>query len=223
MIDGEVYFKEADSLHPVAVSSDQINRLRGLVEIRDLARELIDVELHSVRDQIVEEAQLKLNQAYDRFQEKYGNLSSTANRRVFEDDSSYVLLTSIEDTDADGKVIGKGRFFSERTIRRAIPVDHVETASEALIVSLNTSAKVDLPYMAQLCGKTEEEVVTALRGEIYKDPISDKWQTTDEYLSGNVRKKLKADGMKSRRRSCICIQCFCTQAGHSGGSRGIRN
>lgn len=205
MIGGEVYFKEADSLHPVAVSSDQINRLRGLVEIRDLARELIDVELHSVSDQIVEEAQLKLNQAYDRFQEKYGNLSSAANRRVFEDDSSYVLLTSIEDTDADGKVIGKGRFFSERTIRRAIPVDHVETASEALIVSLNTSAKVNLPYMAQLCGKTEEEVVSALRGEIYKDPISEKWQTTDEYLSGNVRKKLKAAEIKAKEDSAyVC-------------------
>ena len=134
--------------------------------------------------------QKKLNQQYDRFSSRYGLISSTANRRAFSQDSSYCLLASLEYLDEEGKLKRKADIFSKRTIRRAEPVTSVDTASEALAVSIGERAKVDLPFMAELSGKTEEQITEELAGAIFRNPLTDKWETSDEYLSGNVREKL---------------------------------
>lgn len=131
-----------------------------------------------------------MNQQYDRFSSRYGLISSTANRRAFSQDSSYCLLASLEYLDEEGKLKRKADIFSKRTIRRAEPVTSVDTASEALAVSIGERAKVDLPFMAELSGKTEEQITEELAGAIFRNPLTDKWETSDEYLSGNVREKL---------------------------------
>lgn len=128
-----------------------------------------------------------MNQQYDRFSSRYGLISSTANRRAFSQDSSYCLLASLEYLDEEGKLKRKADIFSKRTIRRAEPVTSVDTASEALAVSIGERAKVDLPFMAELSGKTEEQITEELAGAIFRNPLTDKWETSDEYLSGNVR------------------------------------
>ena len=165
-------------------------RVRGMVAIRDATNRLLERQLEECSDEEVASLQAELNQVYDSFTAKYGLLSSNANKRAFSMDSSYCLLTSLEFLDEKGELKRKADIFTKRTIRRAEPVTSVDTASEALAVSIGEKAKVDIPYMMQLTGKTEEEVTAELTGVIFKNPLTDKWEPSDEYLSGNVREKL---------------------------------
>ena len=161
-----------------------------MIELRNVTQELIQCQMEDGSDEEIALLQKKLNQQYDRFSSRYGLISSTANRRAFSQDSSYCLLASLEYLDEEGKLKRKADIFSKRTIRRAEPVTSVDTASEALAVSIGERAKVDLPFMAELSGKTEEQITEELAGAIFRNPLTDKWETSDEYLSGNVREKL---------------------------------
>ena len=165
-------------------------RVRGMVAIRDATNRLLERQLEECSDEEVASLQAELNRVYDSFTAKYGRLSSNANKRAFSMDSSYCLLTSLEFLDEKGELKRKADIFTKRTIRRAEPVTSVDTASEALAVSIGEKAKVDIPYMMELTGKTEEEVTEELTGVIFKNPLTDKWEPSDEYLSGNVREKL---------------------------------
>lgn len=166
-------------------------RVKGMVEIRDTVRELIAMQMEeSVTDEEIHKQQEKLNQVYDAYTAKYGVIGSNANKRAFSDDASYCLLCSLEDLNEDGTLKRKADMFTKRTIKKAVAVTSVETATEALALSLNERAKVDLSYMAQLTGKTEEKITEELVGVIFKNPLTDQWESGDEYLSGNVREKL---------------------------------
>ena len=162
-----------------------------MVKIRDVTNELIQCQMEEGSDEQITKLQGKLNEEYDTFTAKYGLISSNANKRAFSQDSSYCLLTSLEFLDDKGELKRKADIFTKRTIRRAETVTSVDTASEALAVSIGERAGVDLSYMAQLSGKTEEELTEELAGIIFKNPISEKWEPSDEYLSGNVREKLQ--------------------------------
>lgn len=154
-------------------------------------RELIAMQMEeSVTDEEIHKQQEKLNQVYDAYTAKYGVIGSNANKRAFSDDASYCLLCSLEDLNEDGTLKRKADMFTKRTIKKAVAVTSVETATEALALSLNERAKVDLSYMAQLTGKTEEKITEELVGVIFKNPLTDQWESGDEYLSGNVREKL---------------------------------
>ena len=166
-------------------------RVKGMVKIRDITNELIQCQMEEESDEQITKLQGKLNEEYDTFTAKYGLISSNANKRAFSQDSSYCLLTSLEFLDDKGELKRKADIFSKRTIRRAETVTSVDTASEALAVSIGERAGVDLSYMAQLSGKTEEELTEELAGVIFKNPIGEKWEPSDEYLSGNVREKLQ--------------------------------
>ncbi|HGM3727997.1 TPA: DEAD/DEAH box helicase family protein, partial [Clostridioides difficile] len=167
-------------------------RVKGMVEIREVVRELIALQMEeNATNEAIQELQVKLNQVYDAYTEKYGVIGSNANKRAFSDDSSYCLLCSLEELNEDGTLKRKADMFTKRTIKKAVAVTSVETAAEALTISLNEKARVDLPYMAGLTGKTEEKVAEELTGVIFRDPVNGQWETADEYLSGNVREKLK--------------------------------
>ena len=166
-------------------------RVKGMVKIRDVTNELIQCQMEEGSDEQITKLQGKLNEEYDTFIAKYGLISSNANKRAFSQDSSYCLLTSLEFLDDKGELKRKADIFSKRTIRRAETVTSVDTASEALAVSIGERAGVDLSYMSQLSGKTEEELTEELAGVIFKNPIGEKWEPSDEYLSGNVREKLQ--------------------------------
>ena len=140
--------------------------------------------------QITENGQKELNTLYDDFAKKYGIISSQTNKRAFNQDSSYCLLCSLEKLDDEGNFQGKADMFTKRTIKKAQPVTSVDTASEALAVSLSEKAGIDLEYMSKLSGKPQDEITEELKGIIFKNPVSEKWETADEYLSGNVREKL---------------------------------
>ena len=166
-------------------------RVKGMVKIRDVTNELIQCQMEEGSAEQITKLQEKLNEEYDAFTAKYGLISSNANKRAFSQDSSYCLLTSLEFLDDKGELKRKADIFTKRTIRRAETVTSVDTASEALAVSIGERAGVDLSYMAQLSGKTEEKLTEELAGVIFKNPISEKWEPSDEYLSGNVREKLQ--------------------------------
>ena len=189
-IDGEVYYRENSKMNRVELPKMTAERVLGMIEIRDLTRELIDCQLNDGSDGEVAGLQQELSKVYDAFTAKYGLLSSTANRRAFSQDSSYCLLSSLELTDEEGNLLRKADIFTKRTIRKAQPVTTVDTATEALAVCIGEKARVDVPFMAELAGKSEEEITEELRGVIFKNPITDEWETSDEYLSGNVREKL---------------------------------
>ena len=167
-------------------------RVLGMVHLRDTARELIERQTEDGSEEEIRDLQKELNERYDCFTRRFGLISSTANRRAFSQDSSYCLLASLELVDEDGKLKRKADIFTKRTIRKAEPVTFVETASEALAVSIGEKAGVDLPFMAALAGKTEGETIEELAGVIFKNPMTGKWETGDEYLPGNVREKLKS-------------------------------
>ena len=177
-------------MNPVELPALTAERVLGMIELRNVTQELIQCQMEDGSDEEIALLQKKLNQQYDRFSSRYGLISSTANRRAFSQDSSYCLLASLEYLDEEGKLKRKADIFSKRTIRRAEPVTSVDTASEALAVSIGERAKVDLPFMAELSGKTEEQITEELAGAIFRNPLTDKWETSDEYLSGNVREKL---------------------------------
>ena len=199
VVDGEIYYRENSVMASVNLNGDAKERVKGMVELRGLVNELIVYQLEDFPDADIAAKQAELNAAYDAFTAKYGLLNDRKNGRLFEDDSSYYLLCSLENLDENGKLKSKADMFTKRTIRPERAVTHVDTPAEALAVSIGEKGKVDLSYMAELLGTPEdfERITGELRGVIFKDPSDDVsdpeagWQTADEYLSGNVRNKLQ--------------------------------
>ena len=191
VVNEEVYYRENSVMNCMELPAMTAERVKGMVKIRDVTNELIRCQMEEGSDEQITKLQEKLNEEYDIFTAKYGLISSNANKRAFSQDSSYCLLTSLEFLDDKGELKRKADIFTKRTIRRAETVTSVDTASEALAVSIGERAGVDLSYMAQLSGKTEEELTEELAGVIFKNPIGEKWEPSDEYLSGNVREKLQ--------------------------------
>ena len=192
VVDDQIYYRVNSLMNPVKLPAATAERVKGMVEIREVVRDLIALQMEeNATDEAIRELQVKLNQVYDVYTGKYGVIGSNANKRAFSDDSSYCLLCSLEDLNEDGTLKRKADMFTKRTIKKAVAVTSVETAAEALTISLNEKARVDLPYMAGLTGKTEEKVAEELTGVIFRDPVNGQWETADEYLSGNVREKLK--------------------------------
>ena len=190
VVNEEVYYRENSVMNRMELPAATTERVKGMVKIRDATNALIQCQMTEGSDEQITQLQGKLNEEYDTFTAKYGLLSSNANKRAFSQDSSYCLLTSLEFLDDKGELKRKADIFTKRTIRRAETVTSVDTASEALAVSIGERADVDLAYMSQLSGKTEGELTEELAGVIFKNPIGEKWEPSDEYLSGNVREKL---------------------------------
>ncbi|NBI05106.1 helicase SNF2, partial [bacterium C-53] len=190
VVDDKVYYRENSIMKPVDVSEKAEQRMKGMVAIRDCTQELINFQLEEYPDEMIKNKQTELNQLYDDFSKKFGLISSQTNKRAFNQDSSYCLLCSLENLDDEGNFIGKADMFTKRTIKKQEVVTSVDTASEALAVSLSEKAGVDLSYMSQLADKSEEEITKELAGVIFQNPVTEEWETADEYLSGNVREKL---------------------------------
>ena len=199
VVDGEVFYRENSVMTQVELSDTAKGRVTGMVELRQIVNELIDQQLNDFPDEDIKATQAKLNAAYDAFTAKYGLLNDRKNGRLFEQDSSYYLLCSLENLDEQGQLKSKAAMFTKRTIRPERTVTSVDTPSEALAVSIGEHGKVDLPYMAELLGTPGEygRITTELFGVIFKDPAADPtdpeagWQMADEYLSGDVRAKLR--------------------------------
>lgn len=192
IIEGKVYFRENSVMAEQDLPITTISRIKGMIELRDCVRDLIDLQTEDYLEENIKVAQAKLNRMYDNYVKKYGIINSRGNRLAFEADSSYYLLCSLEVMDSEGKFVRKADMFSKRTIKAYKEVTSVDTANEALIVSLSEKASVDLEYMSKLTNKTQEELVKELDGIIYKLPMeNNKYVTSDEYLSGNIREKLK--------------------------------
>ena len=199
VVDGSVYYRENSRMVKPNLNATAMERVKGMVELRDCVHRLIDLQMDESDPLSIIGEQHKLNRLYDDFSAKYGLLNDRANRLAFSDDSSYYLLCSLEVLDDDGNLERKADMFTKRTIKQHTAVTSVDTASEALAVSIGERARVDLPFMAQLSGKGEEEIIDELTGVIYHDPIRDNWQTSDEYLSGNVRQKLREAQAAAKR------------------------
>ena len=199
VVDGEIYYRENSIMTQIELSDNAKGRVAGMVELRQIVNELIDQQLNDFPDEDIKASQAKLNYAYDAFTAKYGLINDKKNARLFDDDSSYYLLCSLENLDENKNLKSKADMFTKRTIRPERVVTSVDTPSEALAVSIGEHGKVDLPYMAELLGTpgNYERITTELSGVIFKDPAADAddpeagWQTADEYLSGNVRDKLR--------------------------------
>ena len=199
VVDGEIYYRENSIMTQIELSDTAKGRVTGMVELRQIVNELIDQQLNDFPDEDIKETQAKLNAAYDAFTAKYGLINDKKNARLFDDDSSYYLLCSLENLDENKNLKSKADMFTKRTIRPERVVTSVDTPSEALAVSIGEHGKVDLPYMAELLGTPGEyrRITTELSGVIFKDPAADSddpeagWQPADEYLSGNVRNKLR--------------------------------
>ena len=192
IIDGKVYFRENSVMAEQDLPITTISRIKGMIELRDCVRDLIDLQTEDYPEENIKVAQAKLNRMYDNYVKKYGIINSRGNRLAFEADSSYYLLCSLEVMDSEGRFVRKADMFSKRTIKAYKEITSVDTANEALIVSLSEKASVDLEYMSKLTSKTQEELVKELDGIIYKLPMeNNKYVTSDEYLSGNIREKLK--------------------------------
>ena len=187
----QVYYRENSRMNRMDLPAVTTERILGMIEIRDITRKLIDSQMEDAGEEEIKSLQKELNQTYDTFTEKYGLLNSTANRRAFSQDSSYCLLASLEFLDEEGRLKRKADIFHKRTIRKAEPIERVDTASEALALSLAERAKIDLSFMTELTGKPEAEIIEELTGVIFQNPLTEKWETSDEYLSGNVRVKLE--------------------------------
>ena len=193
LVDGKIYFRENDRMTPAAVSMTAESRIKGLIEIRDCVRRLIDCQTNDYPEEMIRTEQENLNRLYDTFSEKYGLINNRGNYLAFASDESYFLLCSLEVLDDEGNFKRKADMFTKRTIKPHRAVTSVETASEALALSIGEKARVDLPYMEQLTGKPQEEILRELSGVIFKVPNIEpaKYVTADEYLSGNVREKLR--------------------------------
>ena len=190
---GEVYYKNESGLEQKETAKTAKARITGMVAIRDCVRELIRLQMEETEDADtkISAEQARLNALYDSYTAKWGLLNSTANKRAFSEDSSYPLLCSLEKLDEDGNLDRKADMFTKRTIRKSETITHVDTANEALAVSLEENGKVDLAFMSGLCGKSAEQITEELTGVIFKNPDTQVWETADEYLSGNVREKLR--------------------------------
>ena len=193
VVDGEVYYRENSVMVKPNLNATAKERVKGMAELRDCVHRLIDLQMWESDDGSIRAEQQKLNRLYDRFTEKYGLINSRGNALAFADDSSYYLLCSLEmlDDEDKTKLKGKADMFTKRTIRQRQSVTSVDTAAEALALSIGEKARVDMAYMSQLTGKSEDDIIEELNGVIFLDPVYGDWQTADEYLSGNVRQKLR--------------------------------
>lgn len=193
VVDGEVYYRENSVMVKPNLNATAKERVKGMAELRDCVHRLIDLQMWESDDISIRAEQQRLNRLYDRFTEKYGLINSRGNALAFADDSSYYLLCSLEmlDDEDKAKLKGKADMFTKRTIRQQRSVDSVDTAAEALALSIGEKARVDMAYMSQLTGKSEDDIIDELNGVIFLDPVYGDWQTADEYLSGNVRQKLR--------------------------------
>ena len=193
VVDGEVYYRENSVMVKPNLNATARERVKGMAELRDCVHRLIDLQMWESDDVSIRAEQQKLNRLYDRFTEKYGLINSRGNALAFADDSSYYLLCSLEmlDDEDKTKLKGKADMFTKRTIRQRQSVTGVDTAAEALALSIGEKARVDMAYMSQLTGKSEDDIIDELNGVIFLDPVYGDWQTADEYLSGNVRQKLR--------------------------------
>ena len=191
LIDDRLYYRENSLMRPVEASEGMLERIKGMVAIRDCTRELIRLQLEDYPDEQIHSRQKQLNDLYDSFAKDYGRIYSKTNKRAFHQDSSYCLLCSLEKQDEEGNFLGKADMFTKRTIKKAEVVTSVDTASEALAVSLAEKAAIDFEYMSELSGKDEDTLIDELTGIIFKNPLSEEWETADAYLSGNVRNKLE--------------------------------
>lgn len=209
VVDGEIYYRENSIMTQIELSDNAKGRVAGMVELRQIVNELIQQQLNDFPDEDIKASQAKLNAAYDAFTAKYGLINDKKNARLFDDDSSYYLLCSLENLDENKNLKSKADMFTKRTIRPERVVTSVDTPSEALAVSIGEHGKVDLPYMAELLGTpgNYERITTELSGVIFKDPAADAddpeagWRTADEYLSGNVRDKLRMAQLAAESRS----------------------
>ena len=188
--DGKLYYRKDSVMEEWKGNKTAEERIRGLIKVRDAVKELIETQVENIDDEGLKQYQEVLNTEYDTYTKKYGLLSSAGNRNAFKEDANYPLLLSLENLDDDGNLVSKADLFTKRTISRYEPVTSCETSNEAMILSLNEKAQIDLEYMSQLCGKSEETMIEDLKGIIYQDPKTKKWQTKDEYLSGNIKEKL---------------------------------
>ena len=198
VVDGKIYYRENSRMNPVDVSATAESRIKGMIAIRDCVRTLIEYQTEDYPDADIKAEQEKLNRLYDDFSKKYGIISARANNSAFNSDSSYCLLASLEVLDDEGNFLRKADMFSKRTIKQKVTVQSVDTASEAYALSLAEKARIDMPYMSQLTGKTEQELFEDLKGVIFLNPMhiseedgKPKYLPADEYLSGNVREKLR--------------------------------
>ena len=193
VVDGEVYYRENSVMVKPSLNATAKERVKGMAELRDCVHRLIDLQMWESDDVSIRAEQQKLNRLYDRFTEKYGLINSRGNALAFADDSSYYLLCSLEvlDDEDKTKLKSKADMFTKRTIKQQRSVDSVDTAAEALALSIGEKARVDMAYMSQLTGKSEDDIIDELNGVIFLDPVYGDWQTADEYLSGNVRQKLR--------------------------------
>lgn len=192
MVNGNVYYRENSIMKKLDLSATAKSRVVGMIVLRDCVHQLINLQMNEyVSDDEIKAKQDALNRLYDAYTRKYGLINDRANRLAFDKDSSYYLLCSLEILDDNGKLERKADMFTKRTIKQHKSITHVDTASEALVVSIGERACVDLAFMSQITGKSEAELTKDLHGVIYKDPVKNTWQTADEYLSGNVRRKLR--------------------------------
>ncbi len=193
VVDGEVYYRENSVMVKPSLNATAKERVKGMAELRDCVHRLIDLQMWESDDISIRAEQQRLNRLYDRFTEKYGLINSRGNALAFADDSSYYLLCSLEvlDDEDKTKLKSKADMFTKRTIKQQRSVDSVDTATEALALSIGEKARVDMAYMSQLTGKSEDDIIDELNGVIFLDPVYGNWQTADEYLSGNVRQKLR--------------------------------
>lgn len=189
-VDGQIYYRENSFMNKVELPAVTAERVLGMIALRETTRKLLDCQLHDGSDAEVQLLQNELKQQYTAFKAQYGLINSTANKRAFRQDSSYCLLASLEILDEEKNLKRLADIFTKRTIRKPEPVTSVDTPSEALALSIGEKAKVDVPFMMQLCGKPEQEITDELAGAIFRNPVTQQWETSDEYLSGNVREKL---------------------------------
>ena len=204
IVNGDIYYRENSRMFKADIPKTAQSRIKGMIELRDCVRELIDMQVNDFSDEEVSSQQKKLNKLYDAFTEKYGLINSRGNNTAFSEDSSYFLLCSLEILDEEGKLKRKADFFTKRTIKSHKAVDKTENTTEALAVSIGEKAKVDMAYMQQLTGKGEEEIFSDLQNVIFLNPeykegiVAEKYLTADEYLSGNVREKLAFARIKAQ-------------------------
>jgi len=191
LVDGNVFYRDGGIMVRQDVSAGTAERIKGLMELRDCTRRLIELQTMDAGEGVIAAEQRRLNELYDAFTAKYGLISSRENKRAFDVDSSYYLLSSLEILDEDGRLERKSDMFTKRTIQPHRPVEHTDTAVEALAVSMNERARVDMEYMSRLCGKDEATIAAELNGVIFRVPGTERYVTADEYLSGNVRQKLR--------------------------------
>ena len=191
LVDGDVFYREGGIMVRQDVSAAMSERIKGMMELRDCTRRLIGLQTMDADEGVIAAEQRRLNELYDAFTAKHGLISSRENKRAFDTDSSYYLLCSLEILDEDGRLERKSDMFTKRTIQPHRPVEHTDTAVEALAVSMNERARVDMEYMSRLCGKDEATIAAELNGVIFRVPGTERYVTADEYLSGNVREKFR--------------------------------